>query len=143
VVAAEAHEPLVSVQEFAAQALGLKVGSVVEWTATDGNVRARVAIFAGRMRQWGPTINSFCRPVPSTQLSAVFYGAMRVKPERIEPFKRGFRAFPTVTVTADILEVSVSRIDEFAVCGLLRVCNLRRSGGPGVLCCRNALPADA
>src|SRR5207244_1671452 len=36
-------EPLVSVQEFAAQALGLKVGSAVEWTALGGGIRARVA----------------------------------------------------------------------------------------------------
>src|SRR5207302_1193742 len=36
-------EPLVSVQEFAAQALGLKVGSVLEWNAIGGNIRARVA----------------------------------------------------------------------------------------------------
>ena len=35
--------PLVSVQEFAAQALGLKIGSVIEWTALGGNVKARVA----------------------------------------------------------------------------------------------------
>src|SRR5262249_17876836 len=36
-------EPFVSVQESAAQALGLKVGSVVEWILSGGLVRARVA----------------------------------------------------------------------------------------------------
>jgi predicted lysophospholipase L1 biosynthesis ABC-type transport system permease subunit len=73
--------PLVSVQEFAAQALGLKIGSVIEWTALGGNVKARVAnIRKTDAIRVAPTTSSFCLRGPSIAFPSFTAGALRVKP---------------------------------------------------------------
>src|SRR5262245_22686234 len=107
--ASQPPEPLVSVQEFAAQALGLKVGSVIEWTALAGNVRARVAnIRRTDALRVGANNQFILSPGTLDDFSAVYYGAMRVKSERIGAIQaRIFQQFPTVTVinAADILDI--------------------------------------
>jgi putative ABC transport system permease protein len=109
------QDPLVSVQEFAAQALGLKVGSVIEWTTLGGNVRARVAnIRKTDAVRVGANNQFILSPGTLDNLSAVYYGALRVKPERIGAIQaRIFEQFPTVTVinAADILEIIQSVMD--------------------------------
>src|SRR5262249_60260756 len=70
------REPLVSVQEFAAQALGLKVGSVIEWTALAGNVRARVAnIRRTDALRVGANNQFILSPGTLDNFSAVYYDA--------------------------------------------------------------------
>src|SRR5262245_28597373 len=127
--------PLVSVQEFAAQALGLKVGSLIEWTAEGGNVRARVAnIRRTDAVRVGANNQFILSPGTLDKFSAVYYGALRVKPEYIGAIQaRIFEQFPTVTVinAADILDVIQGVLDRvslavrfvagFAICGGLVV----------------------
>src|SRR5215472_10396543 len=91
-------EPLVSVQEAAAQALGLKVGSMIEWTALGGNIRARVAnIRRTDALRVGANNQFILSPGTLDDFAAVYYGAVRVKPERIGAIQaRIFQQFPTV-----------------------------------------------
>lgn len=112
-------EPLVSVQEFAAQALGLKVGSVIEWTALEGNVRARVAnIRRTDAVRVGANNQFILSPGTLDNFSAFYYGALRVKPERIGAIQaRIFEQFPTVTVinAADVLEIVQGVMDRVSL----------------------------
>src|SRR5262249_9220034 len=112
-------EPLVSVQEFAAQALGLKVGSVIEWTALSGNVKARVANVRKTDAVRVGAHNQFIlSPRTHDNFSAVYYGALRVKPERIGAIQSHiFEQFPTVTVinAADILEIIQGVMDRVSL----------------------------
>jgi putative ABC transport system permease protein len=113
-------EPLVSVQEFAAQALGLKVGSVIEWTAAlGGRIRARVAnIRRTDAIRVGANNQFVLSPGTLDTFSAVYYGALRVKPERIAAIQaRVFEQFPTVTVinASDILEIIQGVMDRISL----------------------------
>jgi putative ABC transport system permease protein len=116
---AEPVEPLVSVQEFAAQALGLKVGSLIEWAAEGGNVRARVAnIRRTDAVRVGANNQFILSPGTLDNFSAVYYGALRVKSERIGPLQAQlFDRFPTVTVinAADILDVIQGVMDRISL----------------------------
>lgn len=116
---AEPAEPLVSVQEFAAQALDLKVGTVIEWTAIGGTVRARVAnIRRTDAVRIGANNQFILSPGTLDEFSPVYYAAMRVKPDRIAPLQAAiFKQFPTVTVinAADILQVIQEVIDRVSL----------------------------
>jgi putative ABC transport system permease protein len=112
-------EPLVSVQESAAQALGLKIGSVVEWTLISGNVRAKVAnIRKTDALRVGANNQFILSPGSLDNLPAVYYGALRVKPERVGALEaRVFEQFPTVVVVnaADILEIIQGVMDRVSL----------------------------
>jgi putative ABC transport system permease protein len=112
-------EPLVSVQEFAAQALGLKVGSVIEWTAIGGNIRARVAnVRRTDALRVGANNQFILSPGALDEFSPVYYGALRVSPGQIGPLQaRIFQRYPTVTVVnaADILQVIQEVIDRVSI----------------------------
>ena len=116
---AQPPEPLVSVQEFAAQALGLKVGSVLEWTAIGGNIRARVAnIRRTNGLRVGANNQFILSPGTMNNLPVVYYGAIRVKPENAAAIQtRVFQQFPTVTVinAADILEIIQGVVDQVSL----------------------------
>jgi putative ABC transport system permease protein len=115
----EAAEPLASVQEFAAEALGLKVGSVIEWTALGGKVQARVAnIRRTDAVRVGANNQFILSPGTLDNFSAVYYGALRVQPERIGAIQAHiFERFPTVTVinAADILEIIQGVMDRVSL----------------------------
>jgi putative ABC transport system permease protein len=106
---AQPKESLVSVQELAAQALGIKVGSIIEWTTLEGPVKARVAnIRRTDAIRVGANNQFILSPGTLDKFPAVYYGAIRVKPERIGTIQAHvFERFPTVTVinAADILEI--------------------------------------
>jgi putative ABC transport system permease protein len=112
-------EAMVSVQEFAAQALGLKVGSVLEWTAIGGSVRARVAnIRRTDTVRVGANNQFILSPGTLDPFSVVYYGAMRVKPEAIAQLQaKIFRQFPTITVVnaADILAIVQEVMDRVSL----------------------------
>ncbi len=116
---AQPSEPLVSVQEFAAQALGLKVGSVLEWNAIGGNIRARVAnIRRTDALRVGANNQFILSPGTLDNFSLVYYGAIRVKPENAAGIQaRIFRQFPTVTVinAADILDIIQGVMDRVSL----------------------------
>jgi putative ABC transport system permease protein len=117
--AAQPPESLVSVQEFAAQALGLKVGSVLEWNAFGGKIRARVAnIRKTDALRVGANNQFILSPGTLDNFSAVYYGAIRVKPENAGALQaRVFQQFPTVTVinAADILEIIQGVVDRVSL----------------------------
>ena len=112
-------EPMVSVQEFAAQALGLKVGSILEWNAIGGTIRARVAnIRRTDAIRIGANNQFILSPGTLDSFSVVYYGAMRVRPEAIGAIQaRIFEQFPTVTVinAADILEIIQGVMDRVSL----------------------------
>jgi putative ABC transport system permease protein len=116
---AQPQEAFVSVQEFAAQALGLKVGSIIEWNALTGTVRARVAnIRRTDAVRVGANNQFILSPGILDNFSAVYYGALRVKPERIGTVQAHiFQQFPTVTVinAADILEIIQGVMDRVSL----------------------------
>jgi putative ABC transport system permease protein len=113
------EEASVSVQEFAAQALGLKIGSVLEWEALGGKIHARVAnIRRTDALRVGANNQFILSPGTLDNFSAVYYGAVRVKPENAGALQaRIFRQFPTVTVinVADILEVIQGVVDRVSL----------------------------
>jgi putative ABC transport system permease protein len=129
-------EPLASVQEFAAQALGLKVGSVIEWNALSGKVRARVAnIRRTDAVRVGANNQFILSPGTLDNFSAVYYGALRVKNERIGAIQaRIFERFPTVTVinAADIIEIIQGVMDRVSL-AVRFVAGFAISGGLVVL----------
>ena len=142
-------EPVVSVQEFAAQALGLKVGSIIEWMGIEGNIRARVAnIRKTDAIRVGSNNQFILSPGALDNFSAVYYGALRVKPEM------------TGAIQARIFR-SVSDRDRHQCRGYHRhhsrrdgprqpcgpvccgFCDLWRPHCSGLERCRNPLPANA
>jgi putative ABC transport system permease protein len=116
--AARPSEPLVSVQESAAQALGLKVGSMIEWTALGGNIRARVAnIRRTDALRVGANNQFILSPGTLDDFAAVYYGAVRVRPDSIAALQaKIFNQFPTVTVidAADILDIIQDVVDRIS-----------------------------
>jgi putative ABC transport system permease protein len=112
-------EPLVSVQEFAAQALGLKVGSVIEWAAEGGTVRARVAnVRRTDAVRVGANNQFILSPGTLDNFAAIYYGALRVKPESVGTLQAHlFEQFPTVIVinAADILEIIQGVMDRISL----------------------------
>jgi len=116
---AQPSESLVSVQEFASQALGLKVGSVLEWSAIGGNIRARVAnIRHTDALRVGANNQFILSPGTLDNFSLVYYGAIRVKPENASAIQaRIFQQFPTVTVinAADILDIIQGVMDRVSL----------------------------
>jgi putative ABC transport system permease protein len=116
---AQPAEPLVSIQETAAQALGLKVGSIIEWNAVDGNVRARVAnIRRTDAVRVGANNQFILSPGSLDNFAAVYYGALRVKPEMTAAVQsRIFERFPTVTVinASDIIDIIQGVMDRVSL----------------------------
>src|SRR5262249_14040863 len=91
------------------QALGLKVGSVIEWTALEGKVHARVAnIRRTDAVRVGANNQFILSPGTLDNFSTVYYGALRVKSDRIGAIQaRIFERYPTVMAVnaADLLEI--------------------------------------
>jgi putative ABC transport system permease protein len=112
-------EPVVSVQESAASALGLKVGSLIEWTLQLGKVRARVAnVRKTDALRVGANNQFILSPGALDGFSAVYYGALRVKTDHIPVVEaRIFQQFPTVTVVnaADILDIIQGVMDRISL----------------------------
>jgi putative ABC transport system permease protein len=112
-------EPVVSVQEFAAQALGLKVGSLIEWTAFEGKIRARVAnIRRTDTVRIGSNNQFILSPGALDGFSAVYYGALRVRPSAVPALQsKIFSQFPTVTVinAADVLLIIQEVMDRVSI----------------------------
>jgi putative ABC transport system permease protein len=102
-------EPLVSVQDFAAEALGLRIGSLVEWTAVGGAIRARVAnIRRTDSSRVGANNQFVLSPGTLDAFAAIYYGAVRARPDGIAALQAKIYAqYPTVTVVnaADILQI--------------------------------------
>jgi putative ABC transport system permease protein len=113
------QEPVVAVQQDAAEALALRPGSTVEFDASGQRVLARVVAvhqFSG-MRSAGGADFVFNRSALEG-LPVVYYGGVHVKPSAVGGLQRAvFDKFPTITVVniADVLEVVQQIIDQIAL----------------------------
>jgi putative ABC transport system permease protein len=116
---AQPGEPVVSVQEMVAQALGLKVGTVLEWNTIGGMVRARVAnIRRTDGIRVGANNQFILSPGALDGFPLIYYGAMRVKSDHIAAIQaKIFKEFPTVTVinAADILQIIQEVMDRISL----------------------------
>jgi putative ABC transport system permease protein len=115
----QSKEPVVSVQEFAAQVLGLKVGSVIEWTAIEGNIRARVAnIRRTDAIRVGSNNQFILSPGALDGFTPVYYGALRASPSAIGALQsKIFAQFPTVTIinASDVLDIIQGVMDRVSL----------------------------
>jgi len=128
-------EPLVSVNEVAAENLGIHVDSLLVWTASGSQIRARVAnIRRTDGTRTGVNSQFVLSPGALDGFTTAYFGAVRVKPGGIgELQKRIFEKYPTVTVVnaADILDIvqgvmdktsqAISFVAGFAIAGGLIV----------------------
>jgi putative ABC transport system permease protein len=128
-------EPLVSVNEVAAENLGIHLDSILVWNASGGSIRARVAnIRRTDGARTGVNSQFVLSPGVLDGFTTAYFGAVRVKPGGIGPLqKRIFESYPTVTVVnaADILDIvqgvmdktsqAISFVAGFAIAGGLIV----------------------
>jgi putative ABC transport system permease protein len=132
---AERPEPLVSVNEAAAENLGLQVGSLLVWNASGRPIQARVAnIRRTDGARMGGNNQFILSPGVLDGFTTAYFGAVRVESGSIGMLqKHVFESYPTVTVVnaADILNVvqdvmdktsqAVSFVAGFAIAGGLVV----------------------
>jgi len=111
-------EPLVSVNDVAADALGIRVGQILEWNASGSPIRAKVAnIRRTDGARTGVNNQFILSPGTLEGFATAYYGSVRVKPESIGALQtRIFGEYPTVTVVnaADILAVVQDVMDKMS-----------------------------
>jgi putative ABC transport system permease protein len=109
-------EPLVSVNDVAAENLGIHVGSRLAWNAPGRPITARVAnIRRTDSARMGANNQFILSPGALDGFSLAYYGAVRARPADIGALqKRIFDSHPTVTVVnaADILDVVQGVMDK-------------------------------
>lgn len=109
------EEPLVSVNDTAAENLNLRPGNVLEWISAGNTVRARVANIRRTDGLRAGINNQFIlSPGSLDGIASAYFGAVRVAPAGIGALQvRIFSQFPTVTVVnaADILAIVQDVID--------------------------------
>jgi putative ABC transport system permease protein len=109
-------EPLVSVNDVAADALGIQLGHILEWNASGSSIRARVAnIRRTDGTRTGVNNQFILSPGALDGLATAYYGSARAKPGSIGALQtRIFAEYPTVTVVngADILAVIQDVMDK-------------------------------
>src|SRR5688572_718511 len=128
-------EPLVSVNEAAAENLGIRVGNVLVWSAPAGKIRARVAnLRRTDGARTGLNSQFILSPGALDGFATAYFGAVRVNAGGVGALqKRMFDSYPTVTVVnaSDILDVvqgvmdktsqAISFVAGFAIAGGLIV----------------------
>ena len=112
-------EPLVCVADEAAEILGIKAGSRLQWDFWGRTVDARVACIqrTESIRMAG-RFEFLFNPGVLDGFPAVFYGSARVRPAAVASLQRiVYEKFPTVTVVnvADVLEIIQQVIDQIAL----------------------------
>lgn len=128
-------EPLVSVNEVAAENLGIHLNSILAWNAPGGVIHARVANIrrTDGMRS-GVNSQFVLSPGALDGFATAYFGAVRMKSAAIGGLqKRIFESYPTVTVVnaADLLDIvqgvmdktshAISFVASFAIAGGLIV----------------------
>jgi len=102
-------EPLVSVNDVAADALRIPVGAVIEWNAAGSPIRARVANIRRTDGFRSGVNNQFIlSPGALDGFATAYVASVRVPSGAVGPLQaRVFAEYPTVTVVnaADILEI--------------------------------------
>jgi putative ABC transport system permease protein len=104
--------PQVSLDDDAADALGARIGSEVEWEAAGRTVRARVAAIHRA------EVEFIFSPGTLEGLPAAYVGRARVRARNVPALQRAiFDQYPTVTVinAADVLEIVQQVLDQIAL----------------------------
>jgi putative ABC transport system permease protein len=109
-------EPLVSVNEVAAENLGIRLNSILVWNAAGSPIQARVAnIRRTDGARTGVNSQFVLSPGVLDGFATAYFGAVRVTSAGIGPLqKRIFESYPTVTVVnaADILDIVQDVMDK-------------------------------
>jgi putative ABC transport system permease protein len=112
-------EPVVSVDQDAAQRLGANVGDRIELSGAGRTFTARVTALHQVQQFLVGAANDFVfNPQALAGLPATFYGGVRVAPADVGALERAvYRAFPTVTVInmADALTIVQQVVDQAAL----------------------------
>jgi putative ABC transport system permease protein len=128
-------EPLVSVNETAAENLGIRVGSILVWSAAGRPIQARVSnVRRTDGARMGGNNQFILSPGVLDGFTTAYFGAVRARSEEVGLLqKHVFEKYPTVTVVnaADILKVvqdvmdrtsqAISFVAGFAIAGGLVV----------------------
>jgi putative ABC transport system permease protein len=110
--------PVVSVNEFIAAQLEIRVGSQIEVEASGQTIRARVAAVHDVVSMRNAPGALIFNPAALEGLPAVFYGGVRMRASAVGALQRAvFAKFPTVTVVniADALAIVQQVIDQIAL----------------------------
>jgi len=110
---------LVSVQEWAAETLNLRLGSELEWTVAGQTVAARVAaIHLTESFRPGARTDFVLSPGALDGLPTTHYGSARIRPDLAPGLQREvFLQFPSVTVinVADVLSLVQEVVDQIGL----------------------------
>jgi len=112
-------QPVVSVEDEAAQTLNLHVGDSIRLSGAGITVTARVAALHRVEQMRVGAANEFVfNPPALTGMPATFYGGVRMKPSEVGALERAaYAKFPTVTVVnvAEALAIVQQVIDQVAL----------------------------
>jgi putative ABC transport system permease protein len=113
------EQNLVSAQEWAAETLGLRLGSQLEWTVGGQSVTALVvAIHRSESFRPGSTIDFILTPRALAGLPTSYYGSARIAPDLATGLQReAFEKFPGISVinVADVLAIVQEVVDQIGV----------------------------
>ncbi len=115
----DGQESLAAVREDVAEDLGVDVGSRLEWLVGRRKVGAQVAaVFRAESIRPNSSNNFVLNKAALEDAPAVYYGGVRVAPERAVELQRdAFERFPTVLVinAADVIRIVQEVVDQIAI----------------------------
>ncbi|HZS50348.1 MAG TPA: FtsX-like permease family protein [Bryobacterales bacterium] len=113
------HPAEMAIDEDAAQILGLRPGSQLEWEMGAKTVAARVAaVYRAEVTRFGSGAEFIFSPGALDGLPAIYYASARVRPADVAALqKAAFERYPTVTVinAAEVLQTVQQVIDQIAL----------------------------
>jgi putative ABC transport system permease protein len=117
--ASDRGPPFVAASESAAAALGIKLGSQIEWQVGATTVSATVtAIHRSEGVRPGATVGFILTPGALAGLPTSYYGGVRLSAQKAVELQHAvFERFPTVTVinVADVLDIVQNVVDQIAL----------------------------
>ena len=112
-------EPELAVADEAARALGIHVGSRIEWTTPSRKFASKVvAIQKTESVRLNARVEFVFSPGVLDGLPTIYYGSVRVRPDMVGRLQTAiYRKFPTITVVniADVLRIIQDVVNQIAV----------------------------
>ena len=112
-------EPQLAVADDAARALGIHVGSRVDWATPSRKFSAKVvAIQKTESIRLNARVEFIFSPGVLDGLPTIYYGSVRVRPDLVGQLQTAiYRRFPTVTVVniADVLRIIQDVVDQISM----------------------------
>lgn len=109
----------VAITEEVSKILNLKVGSVLDWTASGRPFRSTIAaIFRQESVRTGATQEFIFDPNTLSGLPVIYFAGVRVKTDKVAPLQAAlYSEYPTITVVniADVLDIVQEVVDQIAV----------------------------